>query len=388
MEFPDSEFYDLFLSQLDKHKQKLDSWWQDQLSLHAFQPFYSSFDIRHSHSKLAPVDANVFPAGFNNISPKDKPHLVSLIKSYIDTHFPKVRKILLLVEEHTKNKYYWKNIKALKSFIESAGFTVSLCSIRKLEIPSDFNVKVNLLYETSGDLIISNNDFSSACEVDSSHAPCMPPCEMGWYRRRKAGFFSHYNQLACEFAQILDLNPEHFSVSTQVFPDFDISSSDNLKKLQDAVTEFLSQLKGESPYLFLKNNYGTYGLGIVTVHSGAEIQNWNYKKRKDLKATKGGGKVKELILQEGITSNLAFKGGSSEIVLYNIGSTLVGSFFRYHTKKTQEENLNSPGVEYQSLSLSELKLASRFKVLEKINQLCFLSVCKELNSLDLTGYNT
>lgn len=29
---------------------------------------YSSVDIRHSGLKLAPVDTNLFPAGFNNIS--------------------------------------------------------------------------------------------------------------------------------------------------------------------------------------------------------------------------------------------------------------------------------------------------------------------------------
>ncbi len=38
-------------------------------SKYNFAPaFYSSVDIRYSESKIAPVDTNLFPAGFNNLS--------------------------------------------------------------------------------------------------------------------------------------------------------------------------------------------------------------------------------------------------------------------------------------------------------------------------------
>ena len=32
-------------------------------------PFYSSCDLRNSGFKLAPVDTNLFPGGFNNLNP-------------------------------------------------------------------------------------------------------------------------------------------------------------------------------------------------------------------------------------------------------------------------------------------------------------------------------
>ena len=33
-------------------------------------PFYSSVDLRNSGFKLAPVDTNLFPGGFNNLNPE------------------------------------------------------------------------------------------------------------------------------------------------------------------------------------------------------------------------------------------------------------------------------------------------------------------------------
>ena len=34
-------------------------------------PFYSSVDVRNAGFKLAPVDTNLFPGGFNNLTPGD-----------------------------------------------------------------------------------------------------------------------------------------------------------------------------------------------------------------------------------------------------------------------------------------------------------------------------
>ena len=92
-------------------------------------PFYSSFDIRDSGLKAACVDANVFPAGFNNICVEDQNRAGSLIKSYLDEKYSAIKTILLLAEEHTRNFYYWDNVFVIKSLIEEAGFFCSgLCS--------------------------------------------------------------------------------------------------------------------------------------------------------------------------------------------------------------------------------------------------------------------
>ena len=46
-------------------------------------PIYGSVDIRDAGWKVAVVDANHFPAGFNNTSPEDEPHLAALLRNHI-----------------------------------------------------------------------------------------------------------------------------------------------------------------------------------------------------------------------------------------------------------------------------------------------------------------
>ena len=46
----------------------IEHWLRTQWLEHA-SPFYASVDLRNSGFKLAPVDTNLFPGGFNNLNP-------------------------------------------------------------------------------------------------------------------------------------------------------------------------------------------------------------------------------------------------------------------------------------------------------------------------------
>lgn len=46
-------------------------------------PFYSSIDLRNSGYKIVPVDANLFPAGFNNLSEESRTMAARLIKAIL-----------------------------------------------------------------------------------------------------------------------------------------------------------------------------------------------------------------------------------------------------------------------------------------------------------------
>ena len=45
----------------------IEHWFRRQWMEHN-APFYSSVDLRNSGFKLAPVDTNLFPGGFNNLN--------------------------------------------------------------------------------------------------------------------------------------------------------------------------------------------------------------------------------------------------------------------------------------------------------------------------------
>jgi glutamate--cysteine ligase len=50
------------------HATTVERWLRTQWLEHT-PPFYSSVDLRNAGFKLAPVDTNLFPGGFNNLNP-------------------------------------------------------------------------------------------------------------------------------------------------------------------------------------------------------------------------------------------------------------------------------------------------------------------------------
>jgi glutamate--cysteine ligase len=76
-------------------------------------PFYSSVDLRNAGFKLAPVDTNLFPGGFNNLNPAFLPLCVQAAMSAIEKICPEARNLLLVPENHTRNQFYLMNVARL-----------------------------------------------------------------------------------------------------------------------------------------------------------------------------------------------------------------------------------------------------------------------------------
>src|SRR3984957_10402337 len=65
-----------------------------------YAPFYTSVDIRDAGFKIAVVDTNLFPAGFNNLCEHGLADAEKLIKNAILKRVPKASNILIVAEEH------------------------------------------------------------------------------------------------------------------------------------------------------------------------------------------------------------------------------------------------------------------------------------------------
>ena len=360
---------DIIHKKILSSKSKIRSWMKEKRQGLVF-PFYSSVDIRDSGYKVVPVDANLFPAGFNNICDVDQEQLPPIANKYLNHYYKNLKKIILLTEEHTKNLYYWDNIFTLKEVLKNSCSQIVICVPGKkvtqpltLESANGQSIDLQLLHEhlPSVDLIINNNDFSEDYEIPET-APINPSPKMGWRQRRKDWFFKEYNSLALEFSDLISIDPWHLTIKTEIFEPFNPDSPQTLSQLKNRLQIFLKDIKpfydkiNETPYAFLKNNSGTYGLGVTFVGSPEEIDHWNYKTRKKMKASKGGGQFSQLILQEGIPTILQNAQESVEPAIYMIGSKLVGGFLRTHRKKGVRENLNSPGAVYKKLCMSDLKV--------------------------------
>ena len=82
----------------------------------------------------------------------------------------------------------------------------------------------------------------------------------------------------------------------------------------------------KKPYLFLKANSGTYGMGVVAIHAPEDILDLNRKARNKLFKGKSSVPITSYILQEGVYSNLTVSNQSAEMVVYSIHNQPVGSF--------------------------------------------------------------
>ena len=93
--------------------------WQDHTP-----PFYGSVDLRNAGYKLAPVDMNLFPAGFNNLSDEMLPCAVQAAQSAVERLCPDARNLLLIPERHTRNVHYLSNVVRLARILGTAGLQV------------------------------------------------------------------------------------------------------------------------------------------------------------------------------------------------------------------------------------------------------------------------
>jgi glutamate--cysteine ligase len=392
-----------------KHTE-LQKWYKDRV-IPKHIPFYCSFDIRDSGFKIAPVDANLYPAGFNNICQTDKESSFDLAKDYIQSHYgSSIKNIGLLVEEHTSNFFYWDNVYWIKTLLTEAGYNVRVLlpnehtDKKTFKSASGFSVEAypitidpegRVSSEDKLDLIISNNDFSTAFDswAKDVSTPINPPLSMGWHSRTKDSFFKVYNELVEEFCEITDLSCAMLKIKTETFDGFDLKNEESISKLTQACERFFDELKADyektgipySPYMFIKNNAGTYGLGIIEVKNPTDIQSWNYKSRKKMKAAKGGRDIHSVILQEGIPTIVKNQDDFvAEPAIYMIGSRLAGGFLRVNERKGPEDNLNAPGAVFSRLCVSDLEFDHQGKMMENVYgwvaKLAMLAISREFKT--------
>lgn len=361
---------------ISENREKIESWVRGKAEKE-FIPLYSSVDVRVSNHKIAPVDTNIFPAGFNNLSQPFRDRASGLFKDYFLRKYPKVRKILIIPELHTRNPFYWENIFVLKSILEKVDYEVEVgivsddfnqdeASFRSQSGEEVAAYKVMnenhriFTSEMSPDLLLINNDFSEKCPktLKDIIQPVEPPVEIGWHTRRKSVHFEYYNKLAGEAARLIGIDPWIISIDTVSLEGIDFDNPgdrDKAASIADSMLDGLRKVYSEKgipqePYLFIKSNSGTYGMAVISVSNGDEIRGLNAEGRKRMRVSKGGKPVRDIVIQEGIPTALKWESGAAaEPVFYLIESKVAGGFLRMNRGKNDHENLNTRGMEFSPM---------------------------------------
>ena len=339
-------------------------------------PLTSSVDLRHAGFKISPVDTNLFPAGFNNLNTELLPICIQSAQSVLSHSHPGCNQILILPENHTRNQFYLQSLCRLRDILIGAGFTVrigsldvNLKTINELALPGFEVLRIEPLVRTGSHigladfqpcLLLLNNDLSSGLpEVLAEISQAIqPPVGMGWHTRLKSTHFHHYSEVVSEFSKIIDINPWLISPLFKAVDGVNFMQQEGLENLASTVDTMLSDIRRqyeiygiqEKPFVVVKADNGTYGMGIMMVYDANELLNLNRKQRTKMSASKGGQSVSRVIVQEGIRSVEAMADGAvAEPVVYMFGQSVIGGFYRVHQDRGPEENLNAPGMHFEPL---------------------------------------
>ncbi len=188
--------------------------------------------------------------------------------------------------------------------------------------------------------------------------PVVPSLAAGWYNRRKSHHFAAYSAVADQFAALVGIDPwlvdPLFGVCGQV--DFQERSGEEC--LASNVSDLLDRIKAkyaqygiqEKPFVIVKADAGTYGMGIMTVRDVDDVRELNRKQRNKMAVVKEGLEVTSVIIQEGVPTFESINDAIAEPVVYMIDRFVVGGFYRVHTSRGKDENLNAPGAQFVPLA--------------------------------------
>jgi len=345
-------------------------------------PFYCSVDIRNSGFKLAPVDANLYPGGFNNIAQEMLPLAVQAAMAAIDKYCPDARNLLLIPERHTRNTFYLQNVSRLIQIFRQTGLNVRLGTLSEeikspttLDLPDGGTLTLEPLVRSANGrrlglknfdpcTILLNNDLSAGIPsiLEGLHEQTLlPPLHAGWAIRRKTNHFAAYDEIAKKFGKLIDIdawmvNPYFAKCGSVNF--HERTGEECIAQNVDAVlTKIRKKYKEygikESPFVIVKADAGTYGMGIMTVRDASEVKDLNRKQRNKMAVVKEGLEVSEVIVQEGVHSFEHINESVAEPVVYMIDRYVIGGFYRVHAERGVDENLNSPGAHFVPLAFAQ-----------------------------------
>ena len=384
-------------------------------------PFYSSVDIRNAGFKLAPVDTNLFPGGWNNLTDEMLPLAVQAAMAAIEKICPEARNLLIVPENHSRNTFYLANVMQLQRIFNMAGLNVRVGSISPeikkattITLPHGESITLEPVIRTKRRLglknfdpctILLNNDLSAGPpgileEIYEQYL--LPPLHAGWSVRRKSRHFQSYEEVSKRFGKMLGIDPWLINPLFTKVEAVDFNEDVGLETLRAAVDATLTKVRrkykeygiNEKPWVVVKADNGTYGMGIMTVRDVKELDDLSRKTRNKMAIIKDGQAVHDVIVQEGVLTRERVQEAVAEPVVYMMDRYVVGGFYRMHAERGTDENLNIPGASYVPVAFEHsthmpqpgarpgASAPNRFYMYGVIARLAMLAASYELEATD------
>jgi glutamate--cysteine ligase len=325
---------------------EIERWFRNQWQEHEVN-FYASVDLLNSGFKLAPVDTNLFPGGFNNLN-----RVPTALRARRDVRglarLPRLARFLL-VPRTTRNLNYLQNVAVLR---RSRGRGPHGAHRKPDSRPhgahGGHHRRRRLLLGRSAArqpwasrlrscAVLLNNDLSAGIPaiLRDIEQPVIA-ARRGW-ARAKSHHFHSYDRVAEDFAKLLGLDPWLLNPAFSQCGKVNFAEKEGEDCLAANVDFVLNEVREkyreygitEPPFCIVKADAGTYGMGIMTVKSVDDVRNLNRKTRNKMAVIKEGQPVHEVIIQEGVYTFESVDGAVASR-LYMMDHFVVGGFYRVH----------------------------------------------------------
>ncbi|MFG6467801.1 glutamate--cysteine ligase [Roseateles sp. BYS87W] len=372
--------------------------------------FYASVDLRNAGFKLAPVDTNLFPGGFNLLTPQMLPQAVQAAMAAIEKICPEARNLLVIPETGATCSFYLDNLATLARIFTQAGLNVRFGTLdtaitepTALKSAGGGEIVVEPLVRKRGRLtikgfdpctILLNNDLAAGTppQLMGLHEQyLLPPLHAGWSVRRKSQHFRAYEEVAKRFGKLLGMDPW---LITPSFQGVQLQGKKGLDALQAAADAQLTKVRrkykeygiNEKPFVIIKSDVGSNGRPVMTVRDAKDIE--------ALAAGLPDGLGQELIVQEGVATHERVHEAVAEPVVYTMDRYVVGGYYRVHAQRGIDESLNTPGASYVPLAFADsphlprpgekpgASAPNRFYMYGVIARLAMLAASYELEATD------
>jgi glutamate--cysteine ligase len=373
--------------------------------------FYCAADVRNAGFKLSAVDTDLFPGGWDNLTPSMLPLAVQAAMAAIEKICPEARNLLIVPENNANSTSYLNSLAQLRRIFHMAGLNVRVGSVspdltepKTIALPGGESITLEPAVRTDGRLglkdfdpctLLLNNALRAGVPgilEDLSGQFLLPPLHAAAATRSKANHFKCYEEVAKRFGKLIGVDPWLMYPLSEKCTAVDTGSVAALESVRGGVDALLGKIKRrykeygikEKPFVVIKTDNGRVSFDPISVRDTRELESLRMDSREPL----------DIILQEGVMTQERMNDSVAEPVVYMMDRYVVGGFYRVHAESGADEAFRTAGSSFVPLAFDEsthlpqlgvrpgASAPNRFYMYGVIGRLAMLAASYELEATD------
>jgi glutamate--cysteine ligase len=325
-------------------------------------PIYAAVDIRNAGFKLAPVDTNLYPAGWHNLAEDVLPLAVQAAQAAVEKICPEARNLLIVPENGRPGGAYLAGLARLQQIFRMAGLNVRFGSIdpalkktASYPLPGGESMmfepvqrigpaarRLGLKHFDPCTILLNNSLAAGVPGIleELYEQYLLPPLQAGWTVRRMSRHYQCHDEICKRFGKLLGIDPWLIHPLSASCGEIDPRTPEGAAALREQTSGLLSKIRRkykeyglrDKPFVIIKAR--GHLLHLTELHDVKELAALlehlpKGKKRapKDDQAGDPAAPV-DFLVQEGVLSGERIREKHAEPVVYTIDRYVVGGFYR------------------------------------------------------------